>query len=67
MEWMVVHGDQAEQVVVALGDGLAGPMPIDSADLEFLEIPPELHADLRLTSQWTQERGTAKHAAPRTQ
>jgi hypothetical protein len=37
---MVVHGDEAEQVVVALGHRLGGPVLVDGADLELLEIAP---------------------------
>ena len=40
---MVVHGEQAEQVVVGLCHGLARPVPVDRPDLELLEVPPELH------------------------
>ena len=35
---VVVHRDQAEQVVVGLGDGLGRPVPVDRADLELLEV-----------------------------
>ena len=38
---VVVHRDHAEEVVVVLGDRLAGPVPVDVADLEVLEVPPE--------------------------
>src|SRR2546429_607432 len=41
---MVVHGQQAEQVIVVLGDGLARPVFVDRADLEFLVVPTEPHA-----------------------
>jgi len=43
---VVVHGQQAEQVVVVLGDRLARPVPVHRADLELLEITPELHVHL---------------------
>src|SRR5208282_3722297 len=43
MERMVVHGEQAEQVVVVLGDRLARPVLVDRADLELLIRPSELH------------------------
>ena len=35
---MVVHRDQAEQVVVGLGHGLRGPVLVDGADLELLQV-----------------------------
>ena len=38
---MVVHRDQAEEVVVGLGDRLARPVLVDVAGLEVLEVPPE--------------------------
>ncbi len=41
---MVVHGQQAEQVVVVLGDRLARPVLVDRADLELLVVTAELHA-----------------------
>ena len=41
---VVVHGQQAEQVVVVLRDGLARPVPVNRADLELLEVPSKLHA-----------------------
>ena len=31
VEWVVVHGDHAEEVVVGLGDRLARPVPVDVA------------------------------------
>src|SRR3712207_6098159 len=37
---VVVHGDQAEEVVVVLGDRLGRPVLVDGADLELLEVPP---------------------------
>src|SRR3954454_24457118 len=37
---VVVHGDQAEQVVVRLGDRLGRPVLVDVTDLEFLEVAP---------------------------
>src|SRR5581483_8212293 len=37
----MVHRDHAEQVVVVLGDGLAGPVPVDVSGLEVLEVPAE--------------------------
>ena len=40
---VVVHREQAEQVVVVLGDRLAGPVLVDRADLELLVVPTELH------------------------
>jgi hypothetical protein len=41
---VVVHGQQAEQVVVVLGDRLAGPVLVRGADLELLVVAAELHA-----------------------
>ena len=38
---MVVHRDHAEQVVVVLGDRLAGPVLVDVAGLEVLEVTTE--------------------------
>ena len=38
---MMVHRDHAEEVVVGLSDGLAGPVPIDVAWHEVLEIAAE--------------------------
>jgi hypothetical protein len=38
VERMVVHGDQAEEVVVGLGDRLARPVAVDVADFELLEV-----------------------------
>ena len=35
---MVVHRDQAEQVVVGLGHGLRRPVLVDGADLELLQV-----------------------------
>ena len=43
---MVVHGQQAEQVVVVLGDRLAWPVLVDRAGLELLIGPSELHRDV---------------------
>src|SRR4051812_25847421 len=40
---VVVHRQQAEEVIVGLGDGLARPVPIDRADLELLVVTAELH------------------------
>jgi hypothetical protein len=39
----MVHGDEAEEVVVVFGDRFPGPVLVDRAYLELLEIPPELH------------------------
>jgi len=38
VEGVVVHGDQAEQVVVTLSNGLGGPVLVDRAHLELLEV-----------------------------
>jgi hypothetical protein len=38
---MVVHRDHAEQVVVVLGDGLAGPVLVDVTDLEVVVAAAE--------------------------
>src|ERR1700742_282065 len=35
---MVVHGDQAEQMVVGLGHRLGRPVLVDRADLESLQV-----------------------------
>ena len=35
---VVVHGEQAEQVVVRLGDRLGGPVLVHGADLEVLQV-----------------------------
>jgi hypothetical protein len=40
---MVVHRDQAEQVVVVLGHRLSGPVFVHCPDLELFVIPAELH------------------------
>ena len=32
---VMIHRQQAEQVVVVFGDGLAGPVPVNRADLEL--------------------------------
>jgi hypothetical protein len=42
VERVVVHRQQAEEVVVGLGDGLRRPVLVDGADLELLEIAPVL-------------------------
>jgi hypothetical protein len=42
---MVVHRQQAEEVVVVLGDRLARPMLVDGAYLELLVVTAELHGD----------------------
>ena len=39
---VVVHRDQAEQVVVGLGHGLGGPVQVVRADLELLKVTPAL-------------------------
>src|SRR5580704_9819203 len=43
VERVVVHGEEAEQVVVVLGDRLAGPVLVDRPGLELLIRPSELH------------------------
>jgi hypothetical protein len=43
---VVVHRQQAEEVVVILGDGLAGPVLVGGPDLELLVAAPELHTEL---------------------
>ena len=43
---VMVHREQAEQVVVVLGDRLAGPVLVHGADLELLVVPAELHGGL---------------------
>ena len=37
---VVVHGDEAEEVVVGLGHRLGGPVLVDGPDLELLEVAP---------------------------
>jgi hypothetical protein len=39
---VVVHRQQAEEVIVGLGHGLRGPVLVDGADLELLQIAPVL-------------------------
>jgi hypothetical protein len=39
---VVVHGQQTEQVIVVLGDGLARPVLVEGTDLELLVVPAEL-------------------------
>src|SRR5258708_25579931 len=41
MQRMVVHRDHAEEMVVFLGDGLAGPVLVDVANLEVFEVTTE--------------------------
>ena len=43
VERVVVHGEQAEQVVVVLGDRLARPVLVRRPDLELLVAAAELH------------------------
>jgi hypothetical protein len=43
MQGMVVHREQAEEVVVVLRDRFARPVLVGRSDLELLEITPELH------------------------
>ena len=43
VQGMVVHGQQAEEVIVRFGDRLARPVLVGGAHLELLEIAPELH------------------------
>ena len=38
---VVVHRDHAKEVVVGLGDRLAGPVLVHVADLELLEVATE--------------------------
>ena len=38
VERVVVHRDQAEQVVVGLGHGLGRPVLVDRPDLELLQV-----------------------------
>ncbi|HZP49778.1 MAG TPA: hypothetical protein VFB40_01350 [Actinocrinis sp.] len=40
---VVVHGDEAEEVIVVLGHGLARPVLVNGTDLELLEVAAELH------------------------
>ena len=41
VQWVVVHGDHAKEVVVGLGDGLARPVPVHVPDVEILIVAPE--------------------------
>ena len=41
VERVVVHRDQAEEMVVVLGDRLARPVLVDVAGLEVLEVATE--------------------------
>jgi hypothetical protein len=41
---MVIHGQQAEEVVLAPGDRLAGQLA-DGADLELLQVAPVVGAE----------------------
>src|SRR5579863_4808431 len=43
VERVMVHREQAEEMVVRLGDRLAGPVPVRRADVELLEVAAELH------------------------
>src|SRR5262249_13993630 len=40
---VMVHRDEAEQMIVALGHRLAGPVPIHGADFELFVVTTELH------------------------
>jgi hypothetical protein len=46
MQGVVVHREQAKEVVVVLGYRLAWPVFVDRVDLELLVVPPERHDDL---------------------
>ena len=48
---VVVHRDHAEQMIVVLGDRLAGPVLVDVADLEILEVAAEGAGDLVLSGR----------------
>src|SRR3954454_23457124 len=40
MQRVVVHRDEAEKVVIRLGNGLGGPVLVGGAHLEFLQVAP---------------------------
>src|SRR3954452_14218924 len=42
MQGVVVHGEQAEEVVLGLRDRLRGPVLVDRSDLELLQVAPVL-------------------------
>src|SRR5260221_4734429 len=48
VERVMVHRDQAEEVVVVLGDRLPRPVPVGRADLELLQVAAERTVDLPL-------------------
>src|SRR5580658_10920629 len=43
VERMVIHRQQAEEVIVGLCDRLARPVPVRGSDVEFLVVAAELH------------------------
>src|SRR3954465_2331812 len=49
---MVVHRQQAEEVVVVLGHRLARPVLVRRTDLELLVVPAELHEPSSSASTW---------------
>ena len=61
---MVVHREQAEQVVVVLGDRLARPVLVDRADLELLVVATELHAAASFAARLPGILARAWHGCP---
>ena len=57
---VMVHREQAEQMVVVLGDGLSGPVLVHGPDFELLVVPPELHSTPPLVSA-RPDRQEAEH------
>ncbi len=61
---VVVHRQQAEEVVVVLRDRLAGPVPVDRTDLELLVAASELHCPLLVESDHPAPLGRAAPSLP---
>lgn len=55
-----VHGQRREQDVVGLGDGPAGPVLVDRADLELLEPQPALRDATTAPPQGCSRRETQR-------
>ena len=62
---VVVHRQQAEQVVVVLRDRLARPVLVDGADLELLVVAAELHGGCSSREDDHVVRRAAPHPAGR--
>ena len=59
MEGVQVHREGTEEVVLGLRDGVAGPVLVDIADHEVLEVAAEFvakvmgrHGELRVREWW---------------